>query len=573
MQDNTAPLGVSPLHDSPYGTPDGVPNNGIFTPRNDHSAQLMSQVQAEQAARAQATQAQLLAQQAAQQAAIAQAQADEQAAKAAAQAQAEAEAAQAAAQAQAAQAQAQVEAIKAAREQQAAQQAQTQQANLAIREKYRDFIYDSCHVERRADGIHATFVYKIGEHSFEPSVFIPISDIRNDEIDDDYLDVLFFNFGMINAINYYKLTLSPRFICKAGNLEDDQKAFFKKVFYHGLGELMYVNGLNIPQEEFVEIYADAPTSHPDYNDGSHYSGNLITVGGGKDSCVTLDALSSMHEDNLCLIFNRDIYPQNTAAIECIRAAGYPMGYIVNFNLTLDPHLFEMNELGYYNGHIPFSSCLAFATIIMAYLNKKAYVVLSNESSANEGNIPGTTINHQYSKSFEFEADFQNYVSNFLTRKIYYFSLLRPLNEFQIMQRFLRNPAYLGVFRSCNAGTRTNSWCSHCAKCLYVYIMLYPFLSQGQLDNIFDHNLLDDTSLLQTFIGLVMPDASKPFECVGTREEINFSLRLAIDRGRTEPCLIQYYAQNLYDPTQNYNVMNYFDPNHHIPESYLPLILN
>jgi len=448
------------------------------------------------------------------------------------------------------------------------------QGNTALREQYRDFIYESCTVVRQADGIRATFVYKIGEHTFQPQVHIPLSDIRNDEIDDDFLDVLFFNFGMMNAINYYKLTCSPRFICRAARLSREQKAFFKKAYYNGLGEFMYVNNLQIPQNEFMEIYANEPLNRrPDFNDGSFYSGNLITIGGGKDSIVSLEALKPYHADNLCLFFNRDIYPQNKAAYDTIRTAGYPLSSVVNFNLTIDPHMLELNQQGYYNGHIPFSSCLAFATVIMAYLNKKSYIVLSNEASANEGNIPGTNINHQYSKSFEFENDFQHYVSTFLTRKIHYFSLLRCLNEFQIMQRFLRNPNYLGVFRSCNVGTKTNSWCGHCAKCLYVYIMLYPFLTQYQLDSIFDHNLLDDESLLPTFIGLIFPDATKPFECVGTKEEIDYSLKLALERGKVDGCLMQYYAQNLYDPNRSYNIMDYYNPNHNIPQQYLPLILN
>lgn len=446
--------------------------------------------------------------------------------------------------------------------------------NTALREQYRDFIYESCKVTRMADGIHAVFVYKVGEHTFQPSVHIPLSSIRNDEIDDDFLDILFFNFGMMNAINYYKLTCSPRFICRAARLSREQKAFFKKVYYYGLGEFMYVNGINLQPNEFMEIYANEPIARRfDFNDGSHYGGNLITIGGGKDSVVSLEALKPYRSSNLCMVFNRDIYPQNKAAMDCIRTAGYPLSSIVEFNLTIDRHMLEMNEQGFYNGHIPFSSCLAFATVIMAYLNKRNYIVLSNEASANEGNVAGTKINHQYSKSFEFENDFQHYVTTFLTRKIRYFSLLRCLNEFQIMQRFLRNPNYLGVFRSCNVGTKTNSWCGHCAKCLYVYIMLYPFLSQYQLDSIFDHNLMNDESLLPLFIGLIYPDANKPFECVGTKEEIDFSLKLALERGKNDSYLIQYYAQNFYDPNRNYDILNYYNPQHNIPQQFLPLILN
>ncbi len=446
------------------------------------------------------------------------------------------------------------------------------QANL--REQYPEFIYESYKVERSINGIHVEYVYRLGEHVFKPTVDISVSDIRFSQFNVPFVEYMFFNFGIINAINYYKLACSPTFVVNAGPLDDNQKAFFKKLFYGGLGEFMYVNQLNIPFENFMEIKADQPPAgHPDYElAGATFSGNLIPVGGGKDSVVTLEALQSMHADSLCLQYNRDIYPENHAAQDCIAIAGYSVNDIADFNLTLDKHMLELNQQGFYNGHIPFSSCLAFAGYIMAYLNNKAYVIVSNEASANEGNIAGTSINHQYSKSYEFEKDFQNYCDTYFTPKIKYFSLLRCINEYIIVQKFLKFPRYLDVFRSCNVGTKENKWCGHCAKCLYVFIMLYPFVPLERLEKIFGHNMFNDESLLQIFLGLVDPDTTKPFECVGTREEINYSLKLAVEHTRGHlPYLLQYYRSNLYNPQQTYNVENYYNPEHSIPKEYLELL--
>ena len=232
-------------------------------------------------------------------------------------------------------------------------------------------------------------------------------------------------------------------------------------------------------------------------------------------------------------------------------------------------MLELNSQGFYNGHIPFSSCLAFAGIIVAYLNNKANIILSNEASANEGNIAGTTINHQYSKSFEFERDFSNYIASYLTDKIHYFSLLRCLNEYEIVQKFIKYPSYLSVFRSCNVGTKSNSWCGHCAKCLYVYIMLYPFVDHERLNQIFGHNLYEDTTLGEIFNGLVNPDATKPFECVGTRDEINYSVKLAVENAGKEPlpALLEWYRQNCNVAIES-DVANYFNSVHNIPAEYL-----
>ncbi len=456
------------------------------------------------------------------------------------------------------------------------------QDNLFYRKKYAEFVFESYDVKFEPNALTVTYTYTLGEHTFTPTVHIPTADISNNEIDEGFLDYLFFNFGIINAINYYKLSIAPKFVIKAGYLDDNQKNFFKKLFYHGLGEFLYVNNLPFDLSNLMEIETVAKDSEVDapsaYELGEGYAGNLIPVGGGKDSVVTLEALRSMHDNNLCLQYNRNIYPTNRAALDCIKNAGYGADKIADFDLTLDPHMLELNQSGYYNGHIPFSSCLAFAAYIMAYLNKKAYIVLSNEASANEGNISGMGINHQYSKSFEFETDFRNYTKRYFTDKIQYFSLLRCLNEYQIVQRFLHYPIYLYLFRSCNVGTHENKWCSHCAKCLYVFIMLYPFITLEKLNKIFGHDLLDDQTLFNTFVGLINPDKTKPFECVGTREEINYCLTLAVIEAEQDssvqlPALLQWYKANFYNPNIAYNVKNYYNPQHYIPEQYLPLIMN
>ncbi len=441
--------------------------------------------------------------------------------------------------------------------------------NTQIRNQYNEFIFESFNVERLATGIRASFVYKLGDYTFTPSAEVPLSSIRNEWLNDDFLNELFFNFGIINAISYYKLSLAPKFTIKCGTLDENQKEFFKKQFYNGLGELMYVNGLLMPYEEFMTIEAPVPAEKKQFHLDDSFHGNVITVGGGKDSIVSLEACQKWHNDTVCMNFNRDLYPENHAALDCIRLAGYTTAETCDFNLTIDRTMLELNKQGFYNGHIPFSAGLAFATIIIAYLNNKSNIVLSNEASANEGNIAGTTINHQYSKSIAFENDFRAYVANYISDKFNYFSLLRCLNEYEIVQKFIKFPRYLEVFRSCNVGTKTNSWCGHCAKCLYVYIMLYPFVDHERLNQIFGHNLYDDTTLGEIFNGLVNPDATKPFECVGTRDEINYSVKLAVENAGKEPlpALLEWYRQN-YNPTTQYDVANYFNPVHNIPAEYL-----
>ena len=184
-------------------------------------------------------------------------------------------------------------------------------------------------------------------------------------------------------------------------------------------------------------------------------GNLIPIGGGKDSNVTMELLKEFSDVNRPYIIN----PRG-ATVESVIVGGYE-GMELAVKRTLDKEMLRLNKEGYLNGHTPFSAIVAFSSIITAYVNNLKYVVLSNESSANESTVSGSTVNHQYSKSYEFEYDFNTYEKEFIKSGVYYFSLLRPLSEYQIASYFSRLKKYHGVFRSCNKGSHTNIWCADC----------------------------------------------------------------------------------------------------------------
>jgi hypothetical protein len=74
-----------------------------------------------------------------------------------------------------------------------------------------------------------------------------------------------------------------------------------------------------------------------------------------------------------------------------------------------------------------------------YLYDYKYCVLSNEHSANFGNThwEGIEINHQWSKSLEFEIEFSQYIQKNISSNSHYFSLLRPLYEIKIAELFTK----------------------------------------------------------------------------------------------------------------------------------------
>ena len=244
-----------------------------------------------------------------------------------------------------------------------------------------------------------------------------------------------------------------------------------------------------------------------------------------------------------------------------------MCYARKIYRTIDKRLLELNEQGFINGHTPFSAMLAFVSYFTAYLLGEKYIALSNENSANESNVVGEKINHQYSKSFEFEADFGNYSAKFLKAPVKYFSFLRPLNELQIAKIFSKHEKYHPVFKSCNVGSKGAEWkwCCDCAKCLFAYTILSPFLYRDKLVNIFGEDLFEKESLLKTFIELTGNGEVKPFDCVGTFEEVNFAATKTIisleEQNKELPLLLKYYKDNFgladisEDITKRYNEEN------------------
>lgn len=412
-----------------------------------------------------------------------------------------------------------------------------------LREKYNTFIYDSFSVEITEEEIIIKFKFIIENlTSFEPELRILKSNL-DIKIDDKLIENCknaVFHMGLIELISYWKSTCSPNVIIKAGYINDEQINWFKKLYFYGLGELFYTNGIKANIDDFMNVRCESSYIYEDVINANN-NGYLIPIGGGKDSCVTLECLRNQN-NNYCLIVN-----PKPVTLGCANAAGYEDNRIVKVKRTIDSNLLDLNKQGFINGHTPFSSMLAFLSYFVADIIGKKYIALSNESSANESNVDGEKINHQYSKSVEFENDFRYYASKYLKRNTEYFSFLRPLNELQIAMAFSKYEKYHSIFKSCNIGSKgeTWKWCCNCPKCLFVYTILSPFLYKEKLVSIFGEDLFERKDLLETFIELSGNGEIKPFECVGTYEEVCFAISKTIaNLGENElPYLLKYFKDN------------------------------
>ncbi len=411
-----------------------------------------------------------------------------------------------------------------------------------LRKKYPVFTYENYQweINNEDNSLYIAFDFNISsKYHFRPRYHIPLKQWSLAGIEESLLNNIVFHIGLVEMISYWKATCSPTIVIKPHKINLDQRKWWRDLFLHGLGEFFYVNGLEIKDNPPFSFSIDsAAKSMPRGFLLHNTDGFLIPIGGGKDSLTSLILLQHYPINKIAFAIN-----PGKPILDSVEIAGLGNQFF-EVKRFLDPLLLELNQKGFLNGHTPFSALLAFVSVLAAIITGQSNIVLSNESSANESTIPGTQINHQYSKSYEFESSFRKYLSQFVLSDIQYFSLLRPLNELQIASLFATKPALHGVFRSCNVGSKTNIWCCNCSKCLFTFIMLAPFLKPNELISIFGEDLFEKESLIPILDQLTGFAPEKPFECIGTINEVNSALGHLVDSMGAEnlPKLLRYYHQ-------------------------------
>ena len=431
---------------------------------------------------------------------------------------------------------------------------------IDLREKYKTFSYNSFEIKEDEKEINIKFEFEIENlKKFNPTIRILKKNMKIKNLNTDFVKKLVFHMGLIELISYWKATCSKEVIIKCGNINEEQKDWFKKLYYYGLGELFYTNNIKVSQDDFMNITCTGKENNSTAEE-SNLDGYIIPIGGGKDSIVTLEILKNMKRSAL-------IVNPKPVTLKCAEIAGIDNDNIIEVYRIIDKGIIELNSEGFINGHTPFSSMLAFLSYFIGYITNNKYIALSNESSANESNVEGEKINHQYSKTYEFENDFKQYTDKYLKTGVKYFSFLRPLTEIQIAKLVSKYEKYHKVFKSCNVGSKEKEWkwCCNCPKCLFVFTILSPFLYKDKLINIFGEDLYEKESLKETFIELLGYGKTKPFECVGTYREVRYAASYTINMLEKEnkelPYLLKMYKDNYkledigYDITKEYNNEN------------------
>lgn len=464
-----------------------------------------------------------------------------------------------------------------------------------FRKQYPVFVYKNYHIDvKKGEYVELSYDFEVpGLCEFHPKNRIRTTNLEviNDP-ESETANRLAFSLGMVELISYWKPMCPPTVEIQCGLLTDAEAEWWKKLYFGGLGEFFFTNAIRTTPKDFMTIKsacasggcADsddvrtensallgfALASEPFKNE--HIK--IIPVGGGKDSCVTMELTKEFSDKAYCFTVNDQPAREESAA-----CAGYTDARMIRTYRTLDRNMLELNARGFLNGHTPFSAIVAFLSAYCGYLLGAEQIILSNESSANEGNVSSDSefaVNHQYSKSYEFEKDFSSYLDKSIGVPIKYFSLLRAFNELQIAKQFSSYKKYHSVFKSCNAGSKKNIWCDNCAKCLFVYTILSPFLTEAEMIIIFGENLLSREDLKSIFDGLVGFSEVKPFECVGTHIEINAALKKTaenyIAKGNELPALLDYYYSRVKHENEDFKtLLCEFNRENNIPQEFIPAV--
>lgn len=435
-----------------------------------------------------------------------------------------------------------------------------------LRRRHPAIVYRSFHCAPLADGLRVEFSFHLEpDIDFRPRIVLP----KAAEAHLDALTPLIFQLGLVELLSYWKCACPERVVIEAGELESEQLRWWHRLFINGLSEFYYKNDIDFTAPDLVRIEArEAPPRPAALFPQS--DGDLILVGGGKDSVVTLELLRDQPGPRGALILG-----EHRAAFDSVQIAGYGKPLVIR--RTIDERLRELNREGYLNGHTPFSAYLAFAGVIAAAAAGYRRVIASNESSSNEPNtvLFGRPINHQYSKTRELEVEFREYCARWLTPSIEYFSMLRPLNELQICRLFSRHEPHFATFRSCNVNQRESSWCGSCPKCAFTALSLSPFLPQETLRRIFSDDIFENPVIRTHVRELVGLEGHKPFECVGTTRESIAAIQLTRKRSEPLPALFEEISNSLAardallpEPEA---VLREYDTDHSVPAEYETLL--
>ena len=349
-----------------------------------------------------------------------------------------------------------------------------------------------------------------GRHFAEEVVFDEVGDLRRPAV--TAVAQLWY---VVAGLSYYKAGAARRVDLGDTATGERGRELLAAALIDGLGEFSYRNQLPLD-----DVTIDGGRRVEGFALAVDPSRVLIPFGGGIDSVVTVEELAHLSRS----LFVVSPGAGRFAPLEATAAVtGLP---VVRATRRLDPQILR-GDPEFFNGHVPVTAMVTLLAAVAALATDHGAVAMSNEHSASSPNLRwrGRDVNHQWSKSWTAEVLIADAIAERVGEDFVVASFLRNRSEIWVAQHFARASAYHDVFRSCNRaftqdlGGRATKWCGVCDKCLFIDLVLAPFLERGRLAEIFGSEPLVDERLdptLRSLVGLGLEH--KPFECVGDPDE-------------------------------------------------------
>lgn len=387
----------------------------------------------------------------------------------------------------------------------------------------------------------ATFSYSF-DHTrtfCETVTFEPSGAVVREDVLDRVLELAFFVAGT----SYYKCFPTEKIEYRGKHFSKQQAAFINTVYRDGLSQFIFENKLD--PAVLAQVTGRGKELEPLVYEGK---GILSLQSGGKDSLLLGEFLNQQ----------KTVY----ATWYMTSTKTYPK--IISRLNGKEPRLAQRRidksaldaatQDGGLNGHVPVTFIALAYALVDAVLHGEQTVLAAigaegNEPHAMVGDLP---VNHQWSKTWEAEQLFANYVATLISPGLHVGSPLRPFSELRIAELFeeICWAPYSYGFSSCNRANYEQGelntelrWCGTCAKCANTFLLFSPFVIPYELRRIFDGvNLFasQHMGLQKSFKGLLgISGTMKPLECVAEVEELRTAYSMARARYGTVACQLPF----------------------------------
>ena len=362
---------------------------------------------------------------------------------------------------------------------------------------------------------------------------------------DQLLDSAMFLAFILIGTSYYKTHPTPTVKLDVP-IDAFQAQFFSTVYQEGLSQYAFENRLTRAHLAHFQ-----PTPNYQAKPAVKYNGqgNLALQSGGKDSLLVAKLLKEKSIPFEPWYVTSDPSLSHPHVIDTLGDSFTHMNASIVYREIDIAHLQKSHGL---NGHVPVTFIVEALALIQAILNNQNVVLTSigHEGAEPHAMIGDLPVNHQWSKTWDAERFFTEYVRRYLSPELHVGSIIRQYTELKIAELFVQKcwKEYGYSFSSCNEANykqknqnSTLKWCGKCAKCANSYLLFCPFVPPQYLQSLFnDEDLFKKPELFDTFKGLLgVGNTMKPFECVGEVDELRTAYH---HRMASPPILIEDLKQ-------------------------------